>query len=168
MAILAAPLLAVEGEGRGRGQGGPRGSQFQGGGGRGPGGPGRGMQGGPRGKGDVMSGIPVLRMLRTLKLTEKQQAQVKTITEKAQGQLKENQKAVMTANMNLHKAVIAEAAPERIRNAANAIGKAMGDEAVTKVAVVKEVKALLTPEQLEKLKDVQKKMAERMQQMQRG
>ena len=132
----------------------------------------RGGSGGQMGPGGMRGGLgmgqmPISRMLRTIKLTDEQKKQAKVITDKSKKAAELTRKQTDQATKALHDAVAKEASDEKIRECALAIGKAMGDQAVGRVKTIKDIKAILTEEQVKKFEDTQKRMKERMQQMQK-
>jgi Spy/CpxP family protein refolding chaperone len=116
--------------------------------------PGRGQgRGGPAG---IMGAI-----MHRLDLTDEQRDKIETIMDESCSKTKAGQRAVQKARRALEKEVAGDANEPAIRKAADALGKAIGDEAVLKVKVMKDVKAVLTPEQLRKLEEIKAKMKDR-------
>jgi Spy/CpxP family protein refolding chaperone len=116
-----------------------------------PGGP--GMERGPGGPDGVMGII-----MSKLDLTDEQPDKIETIMDASCSKTRAAQRAVEKAHRELEKAVAGDANEPAIRKAATSLGNAIGDEAVLKVKTMKEVKAVLTPEQLKKLEEIKVKM----------
>ena len=112
-----------------------------------------------------MQDMMLERMLRGLKLTKEQQAEVKDIRADSKEEGLGIQHQVMGLTRELNNLVMKEVGPEDIMEVAGKLGKAMGDQAVQKVVTAKKIKAVLTDEQKEKLEGMQVKMRERMEQM---
>lgn len=124
-----------------------------------------GMMGGSGGQGQQMQDMMLTRMLRGLKLTKEQQTEVKDIQADSKEKGQELQHNIMGLTRKLQESVMNEANPEKIMDIAKNLGAAMGQQAVQKVKTTKQIKAVLTEEQLEKLEDMQVQMRERMEQM---
>ena len=89
-----------------------------------------------------------------LNITPEQRASIRTIVQNHRDDLKPVLKGVIEKHRTLHTAVLADETDEQaIRAAANDLGGAIGDAAVVAAQVAKEVKAVLTPEQLQVLRD---------------
>jgi Spy/CpxP family protein refolding chaperone len=114
----------------------------------GPGGP-----GGP----DGIIGV----IMHRLNLTDTQREKIETILDASRDKMETAREAVDKAHKALQDAIAADANETAIRSAAAALGTAIGDEAVLKAATMKEIKAVLTADQLKKLADIQAKMKER-------
>lgn len=117
----------------------------------GPGGPPMGH--GPGGPGGIMGVI-----LHRLDLTDEQQTKIETILDASRDKMEPARKAVEAARKALDDAANGDANEAAIRSAAGTLGKAIGDEAVLRVATMKEIKAVLTAVQLKTLADIQAKM----------
>jgi Spy/CpxP family protein refolding chaperone len=165
--ILSTSLIAAEQEQKKPDQrrlGQPQ-RQMQGRPGMGP----RGMRGGPgmgqMGQGSMRGGQmdirQILLMLRGLKLTDEQKEQAKVIADKSKKSAGTVNKKVSEAMASLRDAVSKDASDEKIRECATAIGKAMGDQAIGQVKTIKDIKAILTEEQIEKFQDMRKRMQQR-------
>jgi len=112
-------------------------------------GPGWGMQG-PGG------GILMLRVLRLLNLTEEQQEQIRTILKEKKEPMEAARTAVQNATQALHQAVIEEKGEDPIRTAAQALGEAIGQQAILRASIATSIKAVLTEEQIKKLDELKK------------
>ena len=169
LAIVLAPLAMAEEYGprgprgpRG-GQGGPHDGYGQGRGPRGGYGQERGHFGGRPGMGEGGLGLFFLgRMGQRLNLTEEQKEQIKAIIE--------TNKEDETCREKIHEAMKAlnEAAAEgkeaEIIAAGKALGEAFTQQALKRADTMKQVKAVLTEEQLAQLEELKTEMKERMQQ----
>lgn len=154
MLLLAAALAPVVLAAPDAPGGGPRGQ-------RGPEGMGRGGFGSMMG-GDTAAMV-LGRMGEELGLTEEQRAKIEAIREKNSTKTQELQAAVREAMQDLNEA--AEAGDEaKITASGKAAGEALTKQAMQRAAVSKEVKAVLTAEQLKKLDDLRAQMRERMEQ----
>jgi len=137
-------------------QGGGRGPGMMGRGMMGPGGPGmRGGPGGPLG----MAGLP----LRELDLTDAQREQVRAAVESHRDEQKAIGDRMQAARKALHEAIAADTFNEdAIRAAAAQIGAVEADAAVLQAKIRAEIFALLTPEQVQKAKQLRSQMENRM------
>jgi Spy/CpxP family protein refolding chaperone len=99
-------------------------------------------------------------MLSRLDLTDEQKESVKQITEAAKEKNKTAAEAVGEARKALQEAVV-EGDETAIRKAATNLGKVLGDQAVLKFQTRTSIKAVLTPEQLQKLAELKATMKER-------
>lgn len=106
-------------------------------------------RGGPGGAPDRM-----MMVLQRLDLTEQQRSEIRTILDGSRDETRTAREAVMKARQTLDAAVTGDANEAAIRNAANAVGKAIGDEAVLKAKTLANIKAKLTAEQLAKFKEI--------------
>jgi|SRR3972149_1113190 len=100
------------------------------------------------------------RMLGGLELTDEQKKSVKQITEAAKEKNQKADKVVGEARKALHEAVV-KGDETTIRQAATNLGKVLGDQAVLKAQTMASIKAVLTPEQLQKLEELKATMKER-------
>jgi Spy/CpxP family protein refolding chaperone len=125
-------------------------------------GPGAGQQGGP-GMGQRPDGLDgmVGVIMHRLDLTDEQRDKIETIIDKSCSETRTAQHAVERAHRALEKAVAGDANEPAIRKAADGLGKAIGDEAVLKVKIMKEAKAVLTHEQIKKLDEIKTEMKAR-------
>ena len=99
-----------------------------------------------------------LRMLRGLDLTEEQRAQARKIFQEQGPALRERANAAREAHLALRKATTDPNADSgRIRELADAAGRAHADAAVLRVETLRRVGALLTPEQRQKLEQRQER-----------
>jgi Spy/CpxP family protein refolding chaperone len=121
----------------------------------GPGGPPMGP--GPGGAGGIIGVI-----MQRLDLTDDQHDKIETILDTSRDKVEKAQKAVGTARKALDDAVAGDANEAAIRSAATALGAAIGDEAVLRAATMKEIKAVLTAEQLKTLEEIQARMKARV------
>jgi len=144
---LALVVQAQPGQGRNRVARGMRPGQNQRGQGMGQmehQGPGRGQAGGP--------GLNMMRFLRQLKLTEEQHEVVRSILDTHKEAAQAGHEEVQSARKSLHEAVIGEADEAALRAIAATLAEAVGDQAIQQVAVVKEIKNVLTEAQKATLK----------------
>jgi Spy/CpxP family protein refolding chaperone len=141
--VLAAPQNSQGGPpANGPGQGNPGMRPMAGGPGMGGGAPGMGQgSGGPDG---MMAAI-----MHKLDLTDEQREKVETIIDENHAKTRAAQRAVEKARKALEEATAA------------AVGTAIGDEAVLKVKTMKDIKAVLTPEQIKKLDELKTQMKSR-------
>ena len=112
-----------------------------------PGGPGMGQ--GPGGP-DGMMGV----IMQKLDLTDEQREKIETIIDENHAKASAARRAVEKARRGLEEAAASDANEAAIRKAATALGNALGDEAVLKARTMKEIKAVLTPEQIKKLDEI--------------
>lgn len=160
-AFVLAPLaMAAEeppqrGPRGGQGQG-PRGSQRQG-----P----RGDQGqGLRGQRGFGRGFdPLGRVLNQLDLTAEQQEKVDAIREENRDKTRQTRTAVREAMQTLNEATEKGTEAEIIA-AGKTLGDAFTQQALHRAKTTKQIKAVLTEEQLKELDKLQTEMKERMQQ----
>jgi protein CpxP len=141
--VALAPLaMAQDGQMRRRGPG-------PGVGGPPPGGP------GPMGR---MRGGPMVPGLRGLDLTEAQQGQVKSIMESHQNEFRAAGEKIGAAREAMRTLLEAETIDESAIRAKSAdVAAAEADIAILNAKVRSEIFAILTPEQLQKAKDLQPK-----------
>lgn len=161
LALIAAPLAMAEPEGgprdgRGPRDGGPRGGRMYGGGG-----PRGGMYGG--GFGGGFGQMLLGRMAEKLGLTDDQKTQIKAIVEANKDNVEESRQAIQEAMKALH-----QAAEGGVESEIIATGKALGDafteQALQRANIAKQIKEVLTDEQLAQLEEMKAGMKERMQQ----
>lgn len=155
LAALLAPMVLAAPDAAGprgqRGQGGPEGMPGM------RGGFGGGMMGG-----DTLSMV-LGRGAEDLQLTDAQRTKLEAIREENREKTQELQTAVRDATMALNEAV--EAGDDaKIAAAGKALGDAYTKQALHRAAVTKQVKAVLTQEQITKLQDLRTQMRERMMQ----
>jgi Spy/CpxP family protein refolding chaperone len=103
-------------------------------------------------------GLPILRALRQLDLTQEQRDEVRTIVDVSQEDADAAMEAMQAARTTLHEAVINGSDEETVRAAATALGKAIGDEAVLRVGVMAQIKEVLTEEQRAELQTLMEQM----------
>ena len=110
-----------------------------------------------------MGGFLLGRMADRLELTEEQRAEIKAVTEGTRPEAEEARKAVGEAMKALHEATDGGTEAEII-----AAGKAVGDtftqQALLRATTTKQIKEVLTDEQLAKLEELKAEMRERMEQ----
>ena len=152
-AFAAANVFAQE-EGDGKPAGPKQHSKMMMGGKGGPGCDEQGMQQG---------GCPLMGMGKELNLTDDQKAKIKAIMEGQKDEFQKSMKAGEVLHAKMQEAV--EAGDETAaKAAAEAIGKDMGETAAKRIAIRKQVEAILTPEQKAKGEELMKarkaKMAE--------
>ncbi|HOK95283.1 MAG TPA: Spy/CpxP family protein refolding chaperone [Anaerohalosphaeraceae bacterium] len=156
VAAVLAPMVMAAPDAAGprgqRGQGGPEGMQ--------------GMRGG-FGFGGMMGGDTLSMLLgraaEDIGLTDSQRTKLEAIREENREKTQELQTAVRDATMALNEAV-EEGNDAKITAAGKALGDAYTKQALHRAAVTKQVKAVLTQEQLTKLQDLRTQMRERMMQ----
>jgi Spy/CpxP family protein refolding chaperone len=118
--------------------------------------PAQAHRGGPGGFDGMQGGPGGARMLRQLDLTEQQRDQVFKIFHEQAPALREQAKAVRAAREELRKAAVDPGADAgRIRQLADAMGKAHADAAVQRAETLRRVAAVLTPEQRARLGELQ-------------
>ena len=130
---------------------GPRGGQERG-----------GFRGHP-GMGGDMGGFLLGRMADKLDLTEEQRADIEAITDEAKPEAKEARQAVREAMRALHEAT-ADGTEAEIIAAGKAVGDAMTEQALLRAITMKQIKEILTDEQLAEFEELKAEMRERMQQ----
>ena len=141
LAVVAAAAVPLVAQGPPPG-GGPMGPM-----GRGPGGPGMRGPGGPGGPGFV--GIPP-----GIDLTEDQRQQVRSIMESHRDQMQQVGEKVRTAREGMQALIEADTLDESaIRAKAAEVAAAEADAAIMQAKVRAEVFQILTPEQLQKVKE---------------
>jgi Spy/CpxP family protein refolding chaperone len=99
-------------------------------------------------------GPGIARALRRLDLTEQQRESIKSILESARETAEPGREAVADAKEVLHTAVAEGADETAIREAAENLGKVIGDQAVSKAATIALIKEVLTEEQLAQLQEM--------------
>lgn len=158
LAVILAPLAIAEepaprgprgGQGRGDFQGRPGGF------------------GGHPGMGPMEQGGFAKRLLGRigdkLELTEEQRESIQAIVESNEENAKESRKAIHEAMQALHEAA-AEGTEAEIIAAGKALGDAFTEQALQRANIMKQVKEVLTDEQIEQLGELKAQMKERMQQ----
>ena len=171
MAVILAPLAMAAEEDNPRGQRGPRGEgrQF---GPRSQGGPqgrfqGPGGPAGPGGMGGDLAGLLLGRLGNRLNLTEEQEEQIKAIVEANKENMKKAHEATREAMQALNEAADGGVEAEIIA-AGKAVGDAFTEQALQRANIAKQVKAVLTEEQLAKLEELKEQMKQRLQQRHQG
>lgn len=167
LALIAAPLAMAEPEGgprdgRGPRDGGPRGGRMYGGGG----GPRGGMYGGGMHGGGFGGGFGQMllgRMAEKLELTDDQKTQIKAIVEANKDNVEESRQAIQEAMKALHQASEGGVEAEVIA-AGKALGDAFTEQALQRANIAKQIKEVLTDEELAQLEEMKAGMKERMQQ----
>lgn len=124
-------------------------------------GPGRRGIEGMRGGGDDSGIWIILRLKDRLGLSDEQVGQLKAITDDVQAQYAANAEPVRAKKDALEKAVQSGASEADIRAAADAIGKALGEQAVLRVKTKARVDGVLTNEQKAKLEELKNQRAGR-------
>lgn len=111
-------------------------------------GPGRGRarDHGPR--------LPILRALSRLDVTEEQHVQIRTVLDDNAAGMEAAREALNEAMAALHDATLNEADDATLQAAATQVGIAAGQKASTHVALVKNIKSVLTEEQLNTLAEL--------------
>ena len=107
----------------------------------------------------------LMRILHRLDLTDEQTEQIKAIHESNKDKGEAVKKEIAEATKALHEAVAEGADEATIRAAGTKLGNAMSEGAVLKVTTVTSIEKVLTEGQLEKLKELQEKMKERIGQL---
>jgi Spy/CpxP family protein refolding chaperone len=121
-------------------------------------------QGGPGGPDGIMGAI-----MQKLDLTDAQREKIETIMDDNHAKASAARRAVEKTRRALEEATASDANEPAIRKAAAALGTALGDEAVLKVKTMKDIKAVLTPDQIKKLDEIKTEMKSRpMRPMQGG
>ena len=100
-------------------------------------------------------------IMHKLDLTDEQREKIETIMDENHAKTSAARRAVEKARKALEEATAGDANEPAIRKAAAALGTALGDEAVLKVKTMKEIKAVLTPEQIKKLDELKTEMKSR-------
>ena len=158
LAVVLAPLAMAEEPARRGPRGGQGPGHFQGQ----PGG-----FGGHPGMGPMEQGGFAKRLLGRigdkLELTEEQRESIQAIVESNEENVKESRKAIHEAMQALHEAA-AEGTEAEIIAAGKALGDAFTEQALQRANVMKQVKEVLTDEQIEQLGELKAQMKERMQQ----
>ncbi|TRZ99111.1 MAG: periplasmic heavy metal sensor [Deltaproteobacteria bacterium] len=108
-------------------------------------------------------GQPGDRMAKALDLTKEQTEQVKAIFLKHRDETASLRKAMMSERRELRTLTQAEKADEAaIREQAKKIAATTGDLAVRRASIAREVRAVLTPEQIRKFRTLQEKRDRRI------
>jgi protein CpxP len=115
-----------------------------------------------RGAGPNSSATGIIQLVRKLDLTDEQSKQIKEIVKTNKEKIQTAQKASAEARKVLNETVAKGADEKAIREAATAVGKALGDAAVLRANTAASVKAVLTDEQRTKLEELRKEMKERL------
>jgi len=157
LALLTSQVIAQPGGGPGRPHG--RGMGF-GPQARGPMGPGGGGLWCPLGPGAGPGGM-LGPLAWWLDLTEEQVGQIRDIYEQARTDANEAGAAVAKAGQTLREAVTEGAGEEQIRAAAEALGTAIGNQAVLHAKTQASARAVLTEEQLKDMGKIKDKMSQR-------
>ena len=160
LAIVLAPLAVAEPDQRGpRGdQGGRERGDFHGR---------TGGFGGHPGMGGGMGGFLLGRLADRLELTEAQRAEIKAIMEGTRSEAEEARKAVGEAMKALHEAT-ADGTEAEIIAAGKAVGDTLTEQALLRATITKQIKEILTEEQLAQFEELKAQMKERMQQYRKG
>jgi Spy/CpxP family protein refolding chaperone len=108
------------------------------------------------------TGLNILRLVRRVDLTDEQVEKIKEIIKANREKIQTAQKAVAEARKALNETVAKGADETAIREAATAVGKALGDAAVLRANTTASVIAILTEEQRTKLDELRKEMKERL------
>lgn len=95
------------------------------------------------------------KIKKELNLTDDQAVRIKTEISAQKDTLKVQAQAVRQARTSLRLAIQSGAPEPELRSSAAAIGAAEGDLAVERAALFARIKPILTPEQLEKLQNLQ-------------
>jgi len=114
-----------------------------------------------RSAGPNSSATGIMQLVRRLDLTDEQSEQIKETIKTNREKIQAAQKAVAEARKALNEAVVEGADEAAIREAATAVGKALGDAAVLRANTTASVKAILTEEQRTKLEELRKEGQER-------
>jgi Spy/CpxP family protein refolding chaperone len=159
LGVAVSAYMGSLGQSAGQGPGGPVGPPpgMMGQGPGGPGGPGgRGL--GPGGPGGGMFGM-LGPELQAVALTDAQKKQVQTVLESFQADQAAIRDRMQPARKGLNDAIAADAFDEAvIRTKAADLAAVEADSAVLQAKVRAAVHALLTPEQLQKIKELRAKM----------
>ena len=104
-----------------------------------------------------------MKMLKHLDLTDQQEAQVTAILDQHKEQHQALRDQLKKDRQALHEAVMADTFDEaNIRTASKALASDMEEMAVLRGKVASEIRAVLTPEQIAKLKEMRTRHEERM------
>lgn len=115
------------------------------------------------GKGGPRKGDPMIWMLKKLDLTDAQKQQAKDIFGKHKAQIQPLVKQMVTERRVLRALVQADAVDEQAIRAQSArVSAANADLAVQRAYLFHELRGILTPDQLQKLKDLQAKWDRRI------
>ncbi len=114
-----------------------------------------------RSAGPNSSATGIMQLVRRLDLTDEQSEQIKETVKANKEKIQAAQKAVAEARKALNETVAKGADEAAIRDAATAVGKALGDAAVLRANTTASVKAILTDEQRTKLDELRKEGQER-------
>jgi Spy/CpxP family protein refolding chaperone len=114
-----------------------------------------------RGAGPNSSATGIMRLVRRLDLTDEQVEQIKETIKTSREKIQAAQKAVAEARKALNETVAKSADEAAIRDAATAVGKALGDAAVLRANTKTAVEKILTDEQRAKLEELREEMKER-------
>jgi Spy/CpxP family protein refolding chaperone len=117
---------------------------------------GPGMMQGPGGQDGIIGAI-----MHKLDLTDEQREKIETIMDENHAKTRAAQRAVEKARKALEEAVSGGADEQAIRKAATTLGTAIGDEAVLKAKTMKDIKAVLTPDQIKKLDELKTEIKSR-------
>ena len=102
-------------------------------------------------------------MLKKLDLTKEQQEQVDKIIDQHQSERQALHEKIDASGKNLFQAVHADTFDEQnIRSTSNALAANMEDMAVLKGKIASEIRPILTPEQIAKMKEMRNRFQERM------
>jgi Spy/CpxP family protein refolding chaperone len=119
-----------------------------------PAGGGQGMRAG-------MGGPSIFGILRQLNLTPEQNTKVDELRKAGAEKMQAVGQAVMAAQMKVMELVNSGGSNADIMAAAAEYGKAFGEQMVQNAAMVKDIKAILTPEQKTKMEEIMKERAAR-------
>ena len=117
---------------------------------------------GPGAMHEMHGGAGGMRMLRRLDLTQEQRDQASKIFQEQAPALRERANAAREAHQGLRKATLdPNADAGRIRELADAAGRAHAEAAVLRAETMRRVVALLTPEQRTKLEQARERQGHR-------
>jgi Spy/CpxP family protein refolding chaperone len=105
-------------------------------------------------------GAGIMQFVRRLDLTDEQAEKIKDTIKANQEKIQTAQKAVVEARKALNETVAKGADEAAIRDAATAVGKALGDAAVLRANTKAAVEKILTDEQRTKLEELREEMKE--------
>jgi Spy/CpxP family protein refolding chaperone len=99
-------------------------------------------------------GPAIERALHRLGLTEQQTERIENILESARDKSESVREAIANATKAFHTAIAESAGETAIREAAVNLGKAIGDQAVSRATTMASIKEVLNEEQLERLEKI--------------
>ncbi len=116
----------------------------------------------PQGKGDMHKGSrsSEFRLLKHVDLSAEQQTAVDTLQTQNEGKMKAARESVRNARKSFKSQSESDVSEQQIRNAFKPVAKAMEELAVLRFTMHKEIKTILTAEQIGQLKALRSAMKE--------